>query len=234
LEAFSLHWDESVFYQTRQQTYYQATIEKLQQNQLIYPCTCTRKVLAALNNHGVYPRFCRDKVISADKPHSLRVKTESLTVEFDDELQGRVAHNIASDYGDFIIKRKDNIISYQLAVVIDDELQQINHVMRGLDLLDSTPRQLYLQTLLGFKPPNYLHIPIITNQDGEKLSKQTFAKAIDTHKPEKTLFYILTLLKQPPPLELQNAPVAELLNWAIANWDVNHLKEITAIPEKSK
>lgn len=234
LETFGLHWDEALFYQTRQQAHYEATMETLRQKKLVYPCICTRKALAALHNHGVYPGFCRDKNLSTDKPHALRVKTDSGIIKFEDELQGLVCHDIAADYGDFIIKRKDNIIAYQLAVVVDDELQQISHVVRGLDLLDSTPRQMYLQKLLGFKTPTYLHIPIITDENGDKLSKQTFAKAIDKKNPEKTLFYVLKLLKQQPPADLENTPISELLEWAIANWRVEHLKNITTIPDSSR
>lgn len=229
LEAFGLNWDEAVFYQSQQQENYDAAIEQLQQRQLVYPCVCTRKNLTALDNNGIYPQLCRNKFLTTDKPYSLRVKTEAGLVEFQDELQGNSQYDIAVDYGDFIVKRKDKIIAYQLAVVIDDELQQISHVMRGLDLMDSTPRQLYLQRLLGLNSPSYLHIPIITNEKGEKLSKQTFAKAIDKSNPEKTLFYILQLLKQNPPEILQNAPVSEILAWAIVHWQVERLKKITVI-----
>ncbi len=233
LEIFGLHWDEALFYQTCQQEHYEAAIDNLRQRQRVYPCICTRKALAALHSNGVYPGFCRNKMFSGDKPHALRVKTDSEKIEFEDQLQGVVCHDIAADYGDFIIKRKDHIMAYQLAVVVDDELQQISHVMRGLDLLDSTPRQIYLQRLLGFKTPAYLHIPIITDENGDKLSKQTFAEAINKKNPEKTLFHVLKLLKQEPPAELENAAVIVLLEWAVENWRVGRLKNIKSISESS-
>lgn len=229
LETFGLHWDETVFYQSQHRAYYDANIEKLRQQQRIYPCLCSRKMLAIQSNNGIYPQGCRHKNISTHLAHSLRIKTKPHIIEFQDQLQGKLVHNIAFDHGDFIIKRKDNIVAYPLAVVVDDKLQQINHIVRGLDLLNSTPKQLYLQQLLGFNSPSYLHIPLIIDKKGYKLSKQTFAKVIDRHTPEKKLFYILELLKQQPPLELKNAPVTELLNWAIAHWQINHLVHINTL-----
>lgn len=229
LGVFGLHWDESVFYQSQQLDRYYTVIEQLRQQQLVYPCVCSRKKLAETSNKGVYPQFCRHNVIEKDKDFALRVKTRSQIVHFQDELQGLTIHNLSLDDGDFIIQRKDNIIAYQLAVVVDDEQQHVNHVLRGMDLLTSTPRQLYLQQLLGFYTPNYLHIPIIVDDKGQKLSKQTFAKAIDKHQPEKTLFYILKLLKQQPPVTLKGASVNELLNWAITHWQVKNLQQGASI-----
>ncbi|MDQ7090755.1 MAG: tRNA glutamyl-Q(34) synthetase GluQRS [Methylococcales bacterium] len=232
LDVFGLHWDESVFYQSQHAHRYQAVIKQLRQQQRIYPCICSRKNLADANSQGIYPQFCRDKVIAADKEVALRVKTTEQIIHFQDELQGLTTHNLSTDEGDFIIQRKDKIIAYQLAVVVDDNQQRVNHVLRGMDLLTSTPRQLYLQKLLSFPTPNYLHSPIIMDEKGQKLSKQTFAKAIDKHQPEKTLFYILELLKQQPPVTLKGASVNELLNWAIAHWQVKNLQQVHAIQLK--
>ena len=225
LEAFGLHWDEAVYYQSQQREHYQAIVDALLQQQHIYPCVCTRKALNALNTQGIYPRFCLQESISLAIPHALRIKTQNCIIRFDDGLQGFQSHNIEQHSGDFIIKRKDNIIAYQLAVVIDDEQQQITDVVRGLDLLDSTPRQLYLQQLLGYSSPQYLHVPIITDEQGHKLSKQTFAQAIDSNNPQATLFYILQLLNQTPPLSLKKSSVAEILEWAITHWQVQRLEK---------
>ena len=227
LEAFGLHWDESVFYQSQHQQYYEQFIERLQQQQSLYPCVCSRKTLA--NYQGVYPQFCRYKIMMMNKPYALRVKTTTQLVQFQDQLQGCINHHMGVDGGDFIIKRKDTIVAYQLAVVIDDELQGINHVVRGLDLLDSTPRQLYLQQLLQLNSPRYLHIPIIVDEAGNKLSKQTLAKGVDRERPETTLYFILKLLKQRPPIKLEKASVSEILEWAISHWQINHLKNIKTI-----
>lgn len=224
LEDFGLHWDEPVFYQSKHLDDYRVFIESLQQQQFVYPCICSRKTLAKYQN--VYPQFCRYQIISINEAHALRVKTTTNTIQFQDQLQGCINHNVGVDDGDFIIQRKDNIVAYQLTVVIDDALQGINHVIRGLDLLDSTPRQLYLQQLLKFNSPRYLHIPIIIDEAGHKLSKQTFAKGVDRSQPEKTLYCVLKLLKQQPPVALEKASVSEILNWAMTHWQVNHLKNI--------
>lgn len=226
LETFGLTWDEEVFYQSQHLQTYQAFIEQLIQQKQIYPCTCSRKDLAAFHTeHGfIYPGFCRDKTVVPNEPYALRLKTEPVEIGFEDFLQGYVAHNIAKQHGDFVIKRKDEIIAYQFAVVIDDCLQGITEIVRGFDLLDSTPQQIYLHQLLGLHPPAYMHVPILTDAHGQKLSKQSYAQAVDKNNPGATLFYLLTLLKQQPPIELQDAAVEELLSWGIANWRIEALK----------
>ena len=137
--------------------------------------------------------------------------------------KGTISHKLAVQDGDFILKRKDGIIAYQFAVVVDDYLQGVNHVVRGCDLLEETPKQMYLQSLLGFPTPAYLHVPVIVNRHGYKLSKQTMATAVDTQAPNLTLFTLLRLLKQNPPAELKGADVKDLLGWAIKNWQANNM-----------
>jgi glutamyl-Q tRNA(Asp) synthetase len=181
------------------------------------------------SKHSVYPGICRDKSISADTPHAIRIKTRNGILSFHDELQGLISHNLAKQHGDFILKRKDGIIAYQFAVVVDDALQSINHVVRGCDLLEETPKQIYLQQLLGFPTPAYLHVPVIVDHHGYKLSKQTLAAAVDTQSPNLTLFDLLALLKQNPPDDLNGATVNELLDWAIVNWRPDALALCRAI-----
>jgi glutamyl-Q tRNA(Asp) synthetase len=225
LKTFGLDWDGEVFYQSEHLETYQAFIEQLIKVGKVYPCTCSRKTLAAFHSESnIYPKFCRDKTEIPTEPYALRLKTESLNIGFDDFLQGRISHNIAEKDGDFIIKRKEGIIAYQFAVVIDDYQQQITEVVRGFDLLDCTPPQIYLHQVLGLRPPAYLHVPILTDQHGQKLSKQSFAQAVSRENPVQTLFYLLTLLKQQPPFELQHASISELLEWAIENWQPQQLK----------
>jgi glutamyl-Q tRNA(Asp) synthetase len=226
LENFGLTWDGEVFYQSQQLETYQAFIEQLIKAQKAYPCTCSRK---SLTNFQTYPNFCRHKTDIPTEPYALRLKTKSINIGFEDFLQGRIAHNITEKDGDFIIKRKDAIIAYQFAVVIDDYQQGITEVVRGFDLLDCTPPQIYLHQVLNFKPPTYLHVPIITHQNGQKLSKQNLAQAVDCQNPTKTLFYLLTLLKQQPPLDLEQISLDELLNWAIQNWQPLALKNTHAL-----
>jgi len=223
LETFGLHWDGRVAYQSQTLDVYHEILDKLANDKLIYPCTCSRKTLTS-----VYSGICRNKQTLPDSPHSLRIKTDNRIIAFNDRLQGLMSQNLA-DNGDFILKRKDQIIAYQFAVVIDDDRQHINHVVRGYDLLDSTPRQIYLQQLLGLVTPDYMHVPVIIDEQGYKLSKQTRATAVDIKKPHTVIFELLNLLKQNPPGELQNASLTELLSWSIENWNPNLLKNCRAI-----
>lgn len=224
LHAFNLHWDDSVVYQSQYLDIYDEVLNELAKNKLIYPCTCSRKTLT-----DIYSGVCRDKQTLPKSPYSLRIKTDNRIISFQDELQGLVSHDLAEQDGDFILKRKDQIIAYQFAVVIDDDQQQVNHVVRGFDLLDSTPKQIYIQQILGLMTPNYMHVPVIIDEHGYKLSKQTLATAVDLQNPQTVIFKLLTLLKQNPPSELQHAPSAELLDWAIKNWNPALLKNFHAI-----
>ena len=224
LDAFSLHWDDSVDYQSQYLDDYHEILDKLVKDKLIYPCTCSRKTLTA-----IYSGVCRDKQILPKSPYSLRIKTDNRIIFFNDELQGLISHNLAEQHGDFIFKRKDQIIAYQFAVVIDDDRQRINQIVRGYDLLDSTPRQIYLQQILGLDTPDYMHVPVIVDEQGYKLSKQTRATAVDLKQPQAVIFELLTLLKQNPPSELQHASSTELLNWAIEHWNPAMLKNLHTI-----
>ena len=220
LTAFGLHWDGPVVYQSQRLASYQHYLAQLADRNLIYRCTCSRKILTS----DIYPGYCRQRPIQSDLPYAWRVKTDEREICFHDELQGKISHRLAQQDGDFILQRRDHIIAYQFAVVIDDYLQHVNQVVRGYDLLDCTPRQIYLQQLLGLPTPRYMHVPIIVDPNGNKLSKQTYATAVDLTQPENTLFNLLTLLKQNPPRQLLGASVNEILNWAIVNWHPNALK----------
>lgn len=215
LSAFGLDWDGPVVYQSQHLDAYQDFLNRLADGDWVYRCLCSRKMLSA----DIYSGRCRPLAIAPDTAHALRVKTDTRTVSFHDEWQGGISHSLAERHGDFILKRRDQVIAYQFAVVIDDHLQQVNQVVRGFDLLDVTPRQIYLQQLLGLATPRYGHVPIIVDQHGNKLSKQSYAAAVDATRPERVLFNLLTLLKQQPPQTLQGASVDELLAWAIAHWN---------------
>lgn len=224
LETFGLHWDGEVDYQSRHLDDYQAVLADLMVREQIYRCRCSRKELT-----DIYAQTCRNQVISATQPHSLRVKTDARQIVFDDNLQGCILHNVAIQHGDFILKRKDNIVAYQFAVVLDDERQRVNHVVRGVDLLNETPKQIYLQQILNFPTPNYLHVPVLVDAKGYKLSKQTLATAVALSAPNQVLFQLLNWLKQNPPLELKHENVPEILTWAIKNWHIAHLQNIKQI-----
>ena len=151
-------------------------------------------------------------------------------VEFDDVLQGHITQHPETEIGDFVVKRADGLFAYQLAVVVDDAFQRITHVVRGADLLHSTPRQIHLQRLLDFATPAYMHLPIAVNAQGEKLSKQTLAPAIATDDVVAMLIAVLEFLRQQPPAELRQGSVEEILNWAVAHWRPDRLKDCRQLP----
>jgi glutamyl-Q tRNA(Asp) synthetase len=234
LEAYGLHSDEPVIYQSQRTAAYDEALHQLQAVGAVYPCCCTRKEIADSALHGidglVYPGTCRNGIPAGREGRAWRVRTDNEPVGFNDELQGRIAQRLESEIGDFVVKRADGLFAYQLAVVVDDAFQNITHVVRGADLLHSTPRQIHLQRLLGLTTPHYLHLPIAVNAQGEKLSKQTLAPAITTDRIVATLISVLDFLRQQPPAELRQGGVEEVFGWAIENWQPERLKGCQQIP----
>ena len=234
LEAFGLHWDEDVIYQSRRTTAYEEALHQLQRLSAVYPCACTRKEIADSALHGIdgqiYPGTCRNGIPAGREGRAWRVLTDSRPIEFDDTLQGFISQHLEHEIGDFVVKRADGLFAYQLAVVVDDAFQKITHVVRGADLLTSTPRQIYLQQLLGFPTPLYMHLPLAVNARGEKLSKQTMAAPVDAHKPQAALWHALTFLRQAPPAELVGADLKTLWSWATENWNSEKLKGVITLP----
>lgn len=151
------------------------------------------------------------------------MRVNDAPINFCDRLQGNITQNLVSEIGDFVVKRADGLFAYQLAVVVDDTAQGITDVVRGADLLYSTPRQIYLQQLLGLTTPAYMHLPVAVNAQGQKLSKQTLAQPVENNNAVATLFDALVFLRQIPPAELQHGTVEQLLDWAIANWQPKSL-----------
>ncbi len=149
-------------------------------------------------------------------------------ISFEDALQGHTSQHLETQIGDFVVKRADGLFAYQLAVVVDDAFQHITHIVRGADLLASTPRQIYLQHLLGLPSPHYKHLPVAVNEAGEKLSKQTLAAPVDTSRPVATLLRVLEFLQQRPPAELTSCDVKAVLDWAIRNWQAENLIGLSA------
>jgi glutamyl-Q tRNA(Asp) synthetase len=225
LETLGLHWDGEVDYQSLHLDDYHAVLADLLANEKIYRCQCSRKELTP-----IYAQTCRNKLIPAEVPYSLRLKTDNQQIVFNDGLQGQILQNLATQHGDFILKRRDNIVAYQFAVVLDDLRQNVNHIVRGIDLLNETPKQIFLQQVLNLPTPHYVHVPILVNENGQKLSKQTLAAAVDLTAPNLVLFRLLNLLKQNPPPELQSENVNGILNWAIEYWDLTRLKDDKNIP----
>ncbi|UOO92172.1 tRNA glutamyl-Q(34) synthetase GluQRS [Vitreoscilla stercoraria] len=230
LEAFSLTWDGAVMYQHQRHAAYQAVLEQLQQQDVVYPCFCSRKDIAAAKpvmgvDGWVYPRRCEDaswRIAKADKQAAWRVRVPDAVFGFDDAIVGHYEQNLAKQVGDFVLKRADGWWAYQLAVVVDDAEQGMTHVVRGQDLLVSTPRQLHLQQLLGFSTPHYAHLPLLTNAEGQKWSKQTLAPALNWSAKEALMNQILDILGLPKRPESQMT-CEQLLQWATLYWDINQV-----------
>lgn len=226
LEAFGLHWDGPVLYQSSRLPAYRDALQRLQQEGLIYACDCTRQQIQGLG--GVYDNRCRDR---KDVPQdcALRVKVADRTIHFRDEIQGATQQQLLRECGDFVLLRKDGLFAYQLAVVVDDAFQNISCIVRGSDLLDSTPRQIYLQQCLGFETPQYAHFPVAVNEDNQKLSKQHFAAPLDHKTPLPALLRALMFLGQPLSEELAEGDIANVLQWAIAHWDIQAVPKLANI-----
>jgi glutamyl-Q tRNA(Asp) synthetase len=219
LEAFALHWDGEVVWQSRRKPRYEAALERLRAAGLAYRCRCSRKEIADSGLRGiegaVYPGTCRKLGLDLSVPGADRFLVSPGSVVFTDRVQGRIAQDVSRDVGDFVLKRRDGLHAYQLAVVVDDAEQAIDRVVRGADLLQSTPRQILLQRALGFSTPSYLHFPVAANAAGEKLSKQTLAGPVDPRLAGPLVAQALEFLGQPVPAGTPE----EMLAQAARAWD---------------
>jgi glutamyl-Q tRNA(Asp) synthetase len=226
LKAHGLHWHGEVLWQSKQHQRYQQIVEQLLNDGKAFYCSCSRNKLQA--QEGIHQNSCKADL---DQPCAVRLIVCDGTIGFEDPIQGLFTQQLRRDVGDFVIQRKDKLFAYQLAVVLDDALQGVTHVVRGSDLLDSTLRQQFLQHQLNLPQPHYLHIPVITNQEGQKLSKQTFAPALENDKACDNLLQALFFLNQPvPPLDHQNN-CESILQWAITHWDSKQIDHQIKIDE---
>lgn len=233
LEAFGLQWDGAIHAQTARSALYGATLEKLRARGLVYACTCSRKEIADSAIAGlegpVYPGTCRARGLT-ESGNALRVRTSNEKISFTDAVQGKIEQRIESQIGDFILKRRDGLFAYQLAVVADDAEQAITHVVRGADLLDSTARQIHLQRLLRLPTPEYLHIPVAVNELGQKLSKQTHAAAISTTTVREVLSAALRFLGQHSTAARSTSSASDFLAIASQNWDRSRIPRARTLP----
>ncbi len=231
LEALGLHWDGAVMFQSRRHGAYEAALNMLERFGAIYPCACSRREIADSSVSGVdgpvYPGTCRAGLPAGRAPRAWRVRVNRRAVEFMDAVQGRVVRDLAADFGDFVVRRADGYFAYQLAVVVDDAEQGISEVVRGADLIESTPRQMHLQDLLGLPTPDYLHLPVALSKQHEKLSKQTFAAPADAVRPASMLYQVLCFLGQDPPPALAESSLDDFWRWAIAHWRVDRVPRVT-------
>ncbi len=224
LERYGFRWDGEVIFQSRSLPDHQEALRQLERQNMTYACRCSRRDLSDLPRSTlgiVYPGFCRDRNVAGDA--AIRVRTDDSPIEFEDVVQGMQSSRLEGDSGDFVVQRRDGLIAYQLAVVVDDERQGITDVVRGTDLLDSTPRQIWLQRLLAFRSIRYAHIPVVVHDNGDKLSKLTGAPGIAETDAQKNLFKALVALKQRPPQSLRAASLLNIWSWAHHNWRINRL-----------
>lgn len=221
LDRHGLHWDGAVLYQSTRGDRYRAVLADLQTRGLAYRCACSRARLAAL--HHVYDGHCRRHPPPPEVPCAIRLQLPQRVVAFDDRIRGPQQQALA-DGGDCIIHRKDGLFAYQLAVVVDDIDQGITDIVRGSDILESTGRQLYLTGLLGGRPARHAHIPLALGPDGQKLSKQNRAPALDNRQAPANLCRALAALGQAPPATLAHEGSATILEWAVTHWDIQAVK----------
>ncbi|MGP1717555.1 MAG: tRNA glutamyl-Q(34) synthetase GluQRS [Methylophilus sp.] len=225
LTRYGFVWDGEVVYQSQRSVLYQQVLDQLRDKQMVYACTCSRKEIADSSilqgiEGAIYPGTCRAQAAQVNTPAAWRLKTRDAEIRFDDVIQGHQQHHLSTAVGDFVLKRADGVFSYQLAVVVDDALQGVTHVLRGADLLNSTTRQIHLQQLLGYATPVYAHIPLVINSDGQKLSKQTLAQALPADNIKATLIAALAFLQQPLPENMHLFSLNDIWQWAISHWQL--------------
>lgn len=224
LAAFGFEWDAPPLWQSRRRDAYAAALAQLQEQGRAYGCACSRQEIAdatrrpAIDGGLAYPGTCRNGLLPGARARAWRLRVDNRAIDFDDRLQGHLVQHLEDDIGDFVLWRADGQFAYQLAVVVDDAAQGITDIVRGADLIDSTPRQIWLQRCLGYVTPRYAHLPVATNAAGEKLSKQTLAPALEIGRAAAQLWQALAFLGQSPPPELARASLEEVWQWARHHW----------------
>lgn len=226
LAAFGLHWDEPVLRQSQRTEAYAEALATLRKSGLTYACGCSRREIAAAGRRGpegpIYPGTCRQGLPPGRRPRSERLRVDDASFGIEDRIQGLFAQDLPCDVGDFVLRRADGIHAYQLAVVVDDGDQRIDHIVRGADLLTSTPRQRLLQHLLGLPAPSYAHLPLAVDGNGRKLSKSLAARPVDPTDPLPALHEAWRFLGQRP-LPGPPATIDEFWRWAIPAWSIGQV-----------
>lgn len=225
LESFGFEWDGEIIYQSERTEHYQHALDLLSAQTLVSPCVCSRKKLAE-SNTNIYAGTCRQRRLPEDQPHALRVLAKDTMVKFNDLVMGKQSQDIQRQCGDFVIRRRDGLFAYQLAVVVDDAMQNITEIVRGADLLDSTPRQIYLQQQLNYNTPDYCHLPLAVDAIGNKISKSEGGAKIDGNQKEKQLINVLSFLGQNPPAGLSLSSINDIWLWAIEHWQVERVSKL--------
>ena len=218
LERFGFEWDGEILRQQHRAGEYAAALRSLQQRGLTFECTCSR---SQLQDEDRYPGTCRELARPGGSDTATRLRAQPGFIVFSDEIQGIYRQDVAAAVGDLVLKRRDQVFAYLLAVVVDDAAEGITHVVRGADLLDNTPRQIHLQRCLGVATPRYAHVPVLSEPDGSKLAKSRRSVRADSAAPLAQLLSVFSLLGLKPPKELNSAGLDECWSWAVANWDKN-------------
>ena len=236
LERFGLQWDGAVVRQSERGAWYAEALAQLARADLSYPCSCARADLEAATGgrETRYPGHCRAAPRRPGAALAVRLRTHAAPpVTIVDRLQAALTQSVEDSVGDFVLRRRDGFYAYQLAVVVDDAAQGITDVVRGLDLYDNSPRQWLLQRALGLPAVRYLHLPLVVDANGEKLSKSRRALPVGAAEIPATLGVVLAWLGHPPPASLSGAPAAEQLEWAALNWNINNLQVVTKLISSS-
>ena len=233
LEAFGLHWQEPVLYQSRRTAEYADALALLRARGLSYPCGCSRGDIAAEGLVGregpIYVGTCRNGLRPGRRPRSERLRVDDTRIRIEDRVHGTMDQDLAGEVGDFVLRRADGIHAYQLAVVVDDAAQGMTDVVRGADLLSSTPRQVYLQRLLGLSRPRYAHVPLAVDTAGRKLSKSSASTPVDPRDPLPALIHAWRFLGQAVPPS-RPVSVPEFWQWAADRWDAGLIPKLAARP----
>ena len=218
LESFGFEWDGPVLRQCECQPRYEDALRGLSDRGLTFACTCSR---LQLEDDLRYPGTCRNRLFPPDAATALRLRIDPAWVQFTDRIQGTYRQDVSASVGDVILKRRDRVFAYVLAVVVDDAAQGITDIVRGADLLDNTPRQIYLQRLFGSLQPTYAHVAVLMEEDGSKLAKSRRSIELSARSPLPQLLEVFALLNLRPPPMLEDATLAEAWMWARDNWDMN-------------
>lgn len=232
LATFGFEWNESIVRQSSRAAAYEAAVSRLLDSGNAFYCSCSRAEIEAATGPAHdgdelrYPGWCRTGVRRPQRKLAVRFRTPPDPVAFSDGIQGTIAVAVGRDIGDFVIRRRDDLFAYQLAVVVDDAAQGITDIVRGADLLQSTPRQILLQRALRLPTPRYAHMPVATDHNGIKLSKSAGAASLDLQRPGEELWRVLRFLRQAPPCELRRCALSTLWSWAIANWKPTSLNGV--------
>jgi glutamyl-Q tRNA(Asp) synthetase len=229
LSEFGFEWDGEVIRQSdRLQTYCDA-IEELRSRSLVFACTCSRQ---QLEDEQRYPGTCRAHAVRGTGPNATRLKVDPGYITFNDRIQGMFRQDVAAAVGDVILCRRDQIFAYLLAVVVDDAEQGITHIVRGADLLDNTPRQIYVQRQLRLPQPRYAHVPVLMEENDHKLSKSRRSVRVDAKAPLPQLLSVFSLLGLNPPNHTEFSAAHDAWSWAIANWNINKVAKCLKLSVK--